>query len=157
MFVYRPTTLKIAITVFPSGLFTCFKKDFHKVPINSLYLQVGLLDPPNIALTFRSCGLLINYFRILFFNSISSKSGIVFSPTYAKFIIGYHEINFYDFIDIQLSMELNANKLPFLDILISISDKKIRWTFIQNEPIQNSMFFAFLTTQNTALRINALI
>ena len=59
MFVYRPTTLKVAITVFPLGFFTCFKKDFHKVLINSLYLLVGLLDPPNIALTFKSCGLLI--------------------------------------------------------------------------------------------------
>ena len=35
--------------------------------------------------------------------------------------------------DIELSMELNDNKLPFLDILITKSDKKI-WINIYSKP-----------------------
>ena len=65
--MYRPTTLKVTITVFPSvflshllrksipslpELFTCFKKGFNKVStINSLSFLVGHLGPPTIGLT----------------------------------------------------------------------------------------------------------
>ena len=74
MFVYRPTTWKVAITVFPSlflshllrksilslmQLFTCFKKGFNKVSITSLSFLVRHLGPTTIGLTFKSCGWLI--------------------------------------------------------------------------------------------------
>ena len=56
--------------------------------------------------------------------------------------------------DIQSSMELNDNRLSFLDILITKLGKKIGWRFIQNQPIQNAMSHTFLTTQNPVLRIH---
>ena len=55
--------------------------------------------------------------------------------------------------DIQFSMELNDNKLPFLDILITSQVKKIWMNIYSKQPIQNAIFPTFLTTQNPALSI----
>ena len=74
IFVYRPSTSKLAITVFPSlfvpyllrksimsimYLFTCFRKCFNKASIKSLTFLVGHLGLPTICLIFTSCGSLI--------------------------------------------------------------------------------------------------
>ena len=50
-------------------------------------------------------------------------------------------------------MELNDNKLPFLDILITSQVKKIWMNIYSKQPIQNAIFPTFLTNQNPALSI----
>ena len=53
----------------------------------------------------------------------------------------------------QILMELNDNKLPLLDILITKSGKKI-WMNIYSNPTNSKRYvFFFLTTQNPVLRI----
>ena len=52
-------------------------------------------------------------------------------------------------IDIQFSMELNGNELPFLDILITKSGKKI-WMNIYSKPTDSARY---VSTQNPVLRI----
>ena len=54
--------------------------------------------------------------------------------------------------DIQFSVELNDNKPPFLDILITKSDTKI-WRNICSKPTDSKRYvLTFLTTQNHILR-----
>lgn len=55
--------------------------------------------------------------------------------------------------DIQFSTELSDNELPSLDMFLTKNQiKKIGWTCIQNQAIQNAIFLTFLTTQKPVLR-----
>ena len=94
--------------------------------------------------------------------------GTVFAPTYANLSMGYHEIKKIpndceillntDLIkpddlltilnsvnnDIQFSMELNHNKLLFLDILITKSDKNVRMN-IYSKPTDSKRYVSYLS------------
>ena len=55
--------------------------------------------------------------------------------------------------DIQFSMELNDNKLPFLDILITKSGKKI-WMNIYSKPTDSKRYVSYLSNHPKPCRKN---